>query len=37
MAQECSDKGATRVLPDTAIEEIYRLKETFPRPNSTQI
>ena len=29
MPQERSDKGSTRVLPDTAIEEIYRLKETF--------
>ena len=31
------DKGLTRTLPDTAIEEIYRLKEKFPRLNSTQI
>ena len=37
LPQERSDKGSTRVLPDTAIEEIYRLKETFPRLNSTQI
>lgn len=37
MPQERSDKGSTRVLPDTAIEEIYRLKETFPRLNATQI
>ena len=37
MPQERSDKGSTRALPDTAIEEIYRLKETFPRLNSTQI
>ncbi len=37
MPQERSDKGATRVLPDTAIEEIYRLKKAFPRLNSTQI
>ena len=37
MPQERSDKGSTRVLPDTAIEEIYRLKEAFPRLNSTQI
>ncbi len=36
MPQERSDKGSTRVLPDTAIEEIYRLKEAFPRLNSTQ-
>lgn len=32
-----SDKGFTRVLPDTAIEEIYRLKKEFPRLNATQI
>lgn len=32
-----SDKGTTRVLPDTAIEEIYRLKKEFPRLNATQI
>ena len=32
-----SDKGLTRVLPDTAIEEIYRLKKEFPRLNATQI
>jgi hypothetical protein len=32
-----SDKGSTRALPDTAIEEIYRLKEAFPRLNATQI
>lgn len=31
------DKGLTRTLSDTAIEEIYRLKEKFPRLNSTQI
>ena len=37
MPKERSDKGATRVLPDTAIEEIYRLKQAFPRLNSTQI
>lgn len=37
MPKERSDKGSTRVLPDTAIEEIYRLKEAFPRLNSTQI
>ena len=36
LPQERSDKGSTRVLPDTAIEEIYRLKEAFPRLNSTQ-
>lgn len=32
-----SDKGTTRSLPDTALEEIYRLKEEFPRMNATQI
>lgn len=32
-----SDKGTSRALPDTAIEEIYRLKEAFPRLNATQI
>ena len=37
MPKERSDKGATRVLPDTAIEEIYRLKQEFPRLNATQI
>lgn len=37
MPKERSDKGATRVLPDTAVEEIYRLKEAFPRLNATQI
>ena len=37
MPREHSDKGATRALPDTAVEEIHRLKETFPRLNATQI
>lgn len=37
MPRERSDKGSTRVLPDTAIEEIYRLKSAFPRLNATQI
>ena len=37
MPRERSDKGSSRALPDTAIEEIYRLKEAFPRLNSTQI
>jgi transposase InsO family protein len=32
-----SDKGTTRVLNDTAIEEIYRLKEKYPKLNATQI
>ena len=37
MPRERSDKGGTRVLTNTAIEEIYRLKEALPRLNSTQI
>ena len=37
MPRERSDKGTSRALPDTAIEEIYRLKEAFPRLNATQI
>ncbi len=37
MPKERSDKGSTRVLPDTAVEEIYRLKREFPRLNATQI
>ena len=37
MPKERSDKGSTRALPDTAIEEIYRLKAAFPRLNATQI
>lgn len=37
MPSERSDKGTTRVLPDTAIEEIYRLKREYPRLNATQI
>lgn len=37
MPKERSDKGSTRALPDTAIEEIYRLKREFPRLNATQI
>jgi transposase InsO family protein len=32
-----SDKGSTRTLTDTAMEEIYRLKEKYPRLNATQI
>ena len=32
-----SDKAIPRALPDTAIEEIYRLKEKYPRLNATQI
>ncbi len=37
MPRERADKGGTRVLPDTAIEEIHRLKQAFPRLNATQI
>ena len=37
MPQERSDKGTSRALSDTAIEEIYRLKQAFPRLNATQI
>ena len=37
MPKERSDKGSTRVLPDTAIEEIFRLKRDFPKLNATQI
>lgn len=32
-----SDRGTTRVLSDTAIEEIFRLKKDFPRLNATQV
>ena len=37
MPNERSDKGSTRALTDTAVEEIFRLKQTFPRLNATQI
>ena len=37
MPGERSDKGTTRVLPDTAIEQIYRLKAKYPQLNATQI
>lgn len=37
MPSERSDKGTTRALTDTAIEEIYRIKQEFPRLNATQI
>mgnify|MGYP003292645106 FL=1 len=37
MPKSRSDLGTSRALPDTAIEEIYRLKEAFPRLNATQI
>ena len=32
-----SDAGVSRVLPDTAIAEMYRLKQQFPRINGTLI
>jgi hypothetical protein len=32
-----SDSGVSRVLPDTAIAEIFRLKQQFPRINATLI
>ena len=32
-----SDKGTTRALTDLAIEEVFRLKQSFPRLNATQI
>lgn len=37
MPTERSDKGTTRALPPAAIEEIFRLKQEFPRLNATQI
>jgi putative transposase len=37
MPQERSDSGQARVLNETAITEIYRLKEKFPRINATLI
>lgn len=37
MSRTRSDAGSSRVLPDTAIAEIYRLKEQFPRINATLI
>ncbi len=37
MPRSRSDKGASRVLPDTAIAEIFRLKQQFPRINATLI
>jgi len=37
MPKTRSDKGASRTLSDTAIEEIFRLKEQFPKLNATQI
>jgi len=37
MPMERSDKGASRVLTDEAIREIFRLISEFPRLNATQI
>jgi putative transposase len=37
MPRERSDCGKTRVLNETAIEEIHNLKEKFPRINATLI
>lgn len=37
MPKTRADKGSTRTLTDTAIEEIYRLKTKYPRLNATQI
>lgn len=37
MPQARSDKGSARALSDAAIEEIYKVKEKFPRLNATQI
>lgn len=37
MPKTRSDKGVPRSLTDTAMEEIYRLKEKYPRLNATQI
>ena len=37
MPKSRSDSGTSRALPDTAIAEIFRLKEQFPRINATLI
>ena len=37
MPKQRADKGTTRVLPDTAIEQIFQLKKDYPRLNATQI
>ena len=37
LPKQRSDKGSSRKLNDTAIEEIYRLKEKYQRLNATQI
>lgn len=35
--KSCSDKGTSCQLNDVAIEEIYRLREKFPKINATMI
>ena len=37
MPRPRSDSGMSRVLPDTAVAEIFRLKQEFPRINATLI
>lgn len=37
MPHSRSDKGSTRALSDAAIEEIYQIREKFPRLNATQV
>ena len=37
MPHSRADKGTTRALTDSAIEEIYRVKQEYPRLNATQI
>lgn len=37
MPRARSDKGSARALSDAAIEEIFKVKEKFPRMNATQI
>ncbi len=37
MPKARSDAGVSRALPDTAIAEIYRLKQEFPRINATLV
>ena len=37
MPKARSDKGSTRTLDNTAIEEIFYLKDKYPRLNATQI
>ncbi len=37
MPRARSDAGSSRVLPDSAIDEIYRLKTQFPKINATLI